>query len=223
MSNIGQIIREARKAKGLTQGELAKRAGVSQGTIGHIESGRNATSTRLIDIARALELHPRLLGLQPAGKGNDAGAVEVWDDQDDLAPDDERIWISRYDYHFSAGTGLIQWEVREKRALPFPREFFRERGIRPQDCKLLVVRGDSMEPWADDRNEIMVDTSDTRVRDGERYAIYFEDEPLVKQIFKEAGGALRLHSYNAKYPDKVIGAEKLEFVRIVGRVVYRSG
>ncbi|WP_244133261.1 S24 family peptidase [Burkholderia gladioli] len=157
-------------------------------------------------------------GRLPADMGN----VETWETREDLLGED-RVWIDRYDYHFSAGTGLIQWEVREKQAIPFNLAFFKAKGANPKDCKLLVVRGDSMEPWVEDRNVIMVDTSETRVKDGERYAIYFEDEPLVKQIFKEAGGALRLHSYNSKYPDKIINEEKLEFVKVVGKVIYRSG
>lgn len=157
--------------------------------------------------------------LLPAEKGN----VVTWEDEDDLPDDPERVWIDRFDYHFSAGSGLIQWEVREKHSLPFTKSFFKAKGARPKDCKLLMLRGDSMEPWAEDKNMIMVDTSSTRIMDGERYAIYFEDEPLVKQIFKEAGGGIVLHSYNPKYPDRLVIPEKLDFVHIVGRVIYRSG
>jgi phage repressor protein C with HTH and peptisase S24 domain len=157
--------------------------------------------------------------LLPSEKGN----VVVWEDEADLPDDPGRVWIDRFDYHFSAGSGLIQWEVREKHSLPFTKSFFKAKGARPKDCKLLMLRGDSMEPWADDKNMIMVDTSSTRIMDGEKYAIYFEDEPLVKQIFKEAGGGIVLHSYNPKYPDRVVTPDKLEFVHIVGRVIYRSG
>lgn len=157
--------------------------------------------------------------LLPPEKGN----VLAWDDESELPDDPERVWIDRYDYHFSAGSGLIQWEVREKHSLPFTKSFFKAKGARPKDCKLLMLRGDSMEPWAEDKNMIMVDTSATRIKDGEKYAIYFEDEPLVKQIFKEAGGGIRLHSYNPKYPDRLVTPDKLDFVHIVGHVIYRSG
>lgn len=160
-----------------------------------------------------------IAGLLPPEKGN----VIAWEEESDLPEDTERVWIDRYDYHFSAGTGLIQWEVREKHSLPFTKSFFKAKGARPKDCKLLMLRGDSMEPWAEDKNMIMVDTSSTRIMDGEKYAIYFEDEPLVKQIFKEAGGGIVLHSYNPKYPDRLVSPDKLDYVHIVGRVIYRSG
>ncbi|WP_244127747.1 S24 family peptidase [Burkholderia gladioli] len=158
----------------------------------------------------------------PGRLPSDQGNVETWDTRDDLDGED-RVWINRYDYHFSAGTGLIQWEVREKHALPFNLAFFKAKGANPKDCKLLVVRGDSMEPWVDDKNVIMVDTSCTHVKDGERYAIYFNDEPLVKQIFKQADGSLVLHSYNPAYPDKHVTKEMMQYVHIVGCVIYRSG
>lgn len=38
----------------LSQAQLAERAGVSQVTIQHLESGRNATSKKMVDIGRAL-------------------------------------------------------------------------------------------------------------------------------------------------------------------------
>jgi phage repressor protein C with HTH and peptisase S24 domain len=172
-----------------------------------------------VDLAVREKTQRVIAGLLPAEKGN----VFPWEEEADLPDDPERVWIDRFDYHFSAGSGLIQWEVREKHSLPFTRSFFKAKGARPKDCKLLMLRGDSMEPWAEDKNMIMVDTSSTRIMDGERYAIYFEDEPLVKQIFKEAGGAIRLHSYNAKYPDRLVTPDKLDYVHIVGRVIYRSG
>ncbi|MFY4712196.1 S24 family peptidase [Burkholderia glumae] len=153
-----------------------------------------------------------------------AGSVVAWEEPTDLPSDPDRVWIDRYDYFFSAGKGLIQWEVREKSALPFSMSFFRGVGSNPKDCKLLIVRGDSMEPFLFNRDTIMIDTAKLRIRDGAVYAIYFEDEPLVKRIHKQAGGGIVLNSYNsAKYPDKVIAPEQMEFVRIVGEVIHRSG
>lgn len=157
--------------------------------------------------------------LLPQDKGN----VVVWERPEDLEPDENRVWIDRYDYHFSAGTGLIQWEIREKKALPFDVGFFKALGSRPKDCKLLTVRGDSMEPFLFNRDMMMVDSTKVNVRDGQVYAIYFEDEPLVKQVFKQVGGGIMLHSYNGKYPDRIVPAESMELIKIVGEVIYRSG
>lgn len=43
------LIREARKRAGLTQAELAQRAGVPQSTVGRIESGARVPSTALTE------------------------------------------------------------------------------------------------------------------------------------------------------------------------------
>ncbi|WP_234775205.1 helix-turn-helix transcriptional regulator [Paraburkholderia tropica] len=154
---------------------------------------------------------------------DDAGNVIVWERPEDLEPDENRVWIDRYDYRFSAGTGVIQWEIRQKKALPFDMGFFRALGVRPQDCKLAQVHGRSMEPYLFHRDMMMLWTTFPNVRDGHIYAILFEDEPLVKQIFKEPNGALRLHSYNAEFPDRILAGEQLEALHIAGEVIYRSG
>jgi HTH-type transcriptional regulator/antitoxin HipB len=55
--NIGQILRAARKEMGLTQGELADRAGIWQRTVSNIET--NASGTKLdtiFDLLAALDL-----------------------------------------------------------------------------------------------------------------------------------------------------------------------
>ncbi|HEY6746335.1 MAG TPA: helix-turn-helix transcriptional regulator, partial [Mycobacteriales bacterium] len=62
MDDAGSVLRAARKAAGLTQAELARRAGVTQSVISAYEAGRRepsvATLSRLVDAAGAtLRLH----------------------------------------------------------------------------------------------------------------------------------------------------------------------
>ncbi|BAO88950.1 XRE family transcriptional regulator [Caballeronia cordobensis] len=240
MRTLADRLRECREEARLSQSELARRSGVSQSTVANIESGRNQGSKHLIPIAEALGVRVEWLNSGKAPKSRAAGPIEaspedrykipadqgnvsVWESDGDLDDGEERVWIGRYDYHFSAGTGLIQWEVREKKALPFNESFFKAIGARPGDCKLVTVRGDSMEPFLFDRDVFMIDESKTALRDGKIYAIYFEDEPLVKQIFKRPGGRLVLHSFNSTYPDVELTPGDMENFHIVGECVYRSG
>ena len=53
-------LRKLRKAKGLTQAQLAKKAGMSNGAIGNYESGKrkNIQYVAVFNIARALEVSP---------------------------------------------------------------------------------------------------------------------------------------------------------------------
>jgi predicted nucleotidyltransferase/DNA-binding XRE family transcriptional regulator len=57
VDNAGSVLRSARKAAGLTQAELARRAGVTQSVISAYEAGRRepsvATLSRLVDAAGA--------------------------------------------------------------------------------------------------------------------------------------------------------------------------
>ncbi|WP_257834982.1 S24 family peptidase [Burkholderia glumae] len=159
----------------------------------------------------------------PIDSDKETGRPIAWENPDDLEHDEDRVWMDQYDYRFSAGTGHIQWEVRKKKALPFDIGFFKALGVRPQDCRLARVHGRSMEPYLFNRDMMMICEAKTHVRDGQIYAVYFEDEALVKQIFKEPDGALRLHSYNPEFPDRIVSGEQLAGLQIVGEVIYRSG
>jgi phage repressor protein C with HTH and peptisase S24 domain len=234
MSTLSERLKQARLDAGLSQAELAKLLGAGQSTIASIENGRNQSSGRLVEIAQLLRVNPTWLA---SGQGPRQAApssavasrpdadpqIVVWETLSDLPPDENRVWIDRYDLMCSAGTGLIQWEIRQKQALPFTRDFFRAIGSKPEHCRLASARGNSMEPFLFDRDMIMIDVSKTSVRDGNVYAVRFEDETLVKQLFKQAGGALMLHSYNARYPDRIVPASDDTSFEVIGQVIYRSG
>ncbi len=54
--SFGEIVRNARKAKGLSQEELAEKAGLHRTYIGMIERGeKNLTLSNIFKIAQALE------------------------------------------------------------------------------------------------------------------------------------------------------------------------
>lgn len=55
--DIGSLLRNARKARGLTQHELASRAGVWQRTVSNIETGASgAKLDTIFDLLAALDL-----------------------------------------------------------------------------------------------------------------------------------------------------------------------
>jgi len=65
-TQFGAILRDLRTAKGLSQEELAFRAGMSVPYLSDLERGRsNPSLAMVIDLARALEMHPSeiLVGL----------------------------------------------------------------------------------------------------------------------------------------------------------------
>ena len=66
VNTLAERLTAAREAAGLTQGELAARAGVSQGTIGNAESGLRRQPRGLVAIAAALNVRPEWL---LSGKG----------------------------------------------------------------------------------------------------------------------------------------------------------
>ena len=58
---IRDRLRRLRKVAGFTQGQLAAKAQVSQGTIGNLESGVRGYGESIVDIARALNVTPDFL------------------------------------------------------------------------------------------------------------------------------------------------------------------
>jgi transcriptional regulator with XRE-family HTH domain len=62
MSTFGQRVREARLAAGLTQAQLAKKAGfAAQSSIGNMENGKRDGSSSVVTLSAVLNVDPKWL------------------------------------------------------------------------------------------------------------------------------------------------------------------
>ncbi|NYE70821.1 helix-turn-helix domain-containing protein [Microlunatus parietis] len=76
-----ELIQAVRRRKGLTQSQLARRAGTTQSAISRIERGvESPTVDRLADLLRAMGEHLDL----------GSTAIDPWADEEDLAADRRR-------------------------------------------------------------------------------------------------------------------------------------
>ncbi|MDC4974753.1 helix-turn-helix domain-containing protein [Acinetobacter baumannii] len=139
--------------------------------------------------------------------------------------DNGYIWIDVVEANFSCGTGeSIEFHfdvINEK--YPFPPSFFQRKMVDPKCLRLIKAKGDSMADYIHDQDLVGIDLSQTEIIDGEIYAVYFEGEGMIKQIFKEQGGALILHSFNEKYRDRTITEQNGLNFKVMGRQVWRAG
>jgi phage repressor protein C with HTH and peptisase S24 domain len=126
----------------------------------------------------------------------------------------------------SAGPGRYAWkqEVVDN-THAFRREWLKQKGLFKDQCRLITVKGDSMSPYLQDGDIVLVNMADRTVKSGEVYAIAVEDELRVKRLVKRTDGALEVKSDNPspQYPTEVLEGRKIERLNVIGRVVWRGG
>lgn len=230
-SGIEVIRRENTKKliadSGLTRREFADKSGINYGLLGHY-IGKNPSKAIGDENAQKIEafFNKPLNWLDHEHDKNEdlleeiknSNTVQVTDDMDDM------VSIPIYDLYFCCGDGNGSCEFENiKGYRKLPPSFFKDRNIRPEDFKLVCASNGSMAPYINDKDEVGLNLASTEVQDGKVYAILLDGDRMFKQIFREAGGALRLHSFNAAYPDRLVTAENHSSLIIVGEQIYRAG
>jgi SOS-response transcriptional repressor LexA len=135
------------------------------------------------------------------------------------------IWIDVVEANFSCGTGEsieFHFDVINGK-FPFPPSFFQKKYVDPSCMRIIKAKGDSMADFIHDGDLVGIDISQTEIVDGGIYAVYFEGEGMIKQIFKEEGGKLSLHSLNPKYRDREVSEQNGLNFRVMGRQFWRAG
>lgn len=229
MKNLAERLTHARERKGLTQGALAKMAGVSQSTIGNLEAGLRNSARSILEIAAALDVDPAWLA---NGKGemsvepstpasgspfieDGAASVEGRPVRGGDRPD--TIAVPRVKLRLRAGVSNYETEpdMGDDGHELIPTAVIAQLQLNPASLLAVRVRGESMEPMLFEDDVVIIDRSDIKPISREVYAVNVDGESCVKQLIHK-GGQWYLYSLHEDHgPVNVKSAQ----VSIVGRVV----
>ncbi|MDX8121592.1 XRE family transcriptional regulator [Janthinobacterium sp. GMG2] len=200
MKTLAERLIWARSQKSLrdgndfTQVDLATRAGVSQGAIGHLESGRTSTSRSITSIAKALEVDPVWLA---EGKGDPFpvtwGAVPENVEKIGVVVaeegDPDFYQIPKVQLQLSAGITGFQTvpEIHDGSKVSVAKNWVDRNKYRPSALIALTVKGESMEPNLYPGDLVIVNTAQVEMVDGMVYAVNYEGEAVIKRLSRDMG------------------------------------
>lgn len=230
MSDVSERIYNRMQELGLKHKDLVEKTGASKGTVSTWTSGLNSpTGERLIKLADVLKTTPEWLLTGGSNAVITDKKIQVWEDGDPI-PEGFAIVEYLYDTYASAGGGYLNGDHMESKHLLFRTDTMTDCNVHADSARVIVVHGDSMWPELTDGQTIAVDTSATRVFNGEIYAINHNGEIKVKYLFNwndEGQGGLRVVSRNEdklRFPDEFYSPEKLESenIKIIGQYWWKS-
>ncbi|MDQ3203066.1 MAG: helix-turn-helix transcriptional regulator [Pseudomonadota bacterium] len=240
-------LKAARKKAGLTQVELAERAGIKQASISEIERGLTRSSGHLVRLAQICGVDPVWLSegtkfptaqwdavvsdtqpkyIPPELRSNASilGPIDVWDDDTPLDDDEVEIPFLK-EVELSAGSGRTAVQKSSTRKLRFGKVTLRNQGVQPDQAVCVTVHGNSMEPVLPDGSTVGVDMSSTTVKDGKMYAVNHDGQLRVKTLYRIPGGGIRMRSFNIdEHKDEEYTAQELsdKNIDVLGKVFWSS-
>lgn len=131
---------------------------------------------------------------------------------------DEFTLVPRLAVEASAGNGAVNDNEEVAEMLAFRRNWLYRMGISVVYARVILVRGDSMQPTLNNGDVVLVDTIVERIEDAGIYAIRVDDRLLVKRVLPRADGSLLLISENPIYPPEEIAASAVDDLDVIGRV-----
>lgn len=137
---------------------------------------------------------------------------------DGVSADNDLVKVPRFDATLAAGAGSWNDGRRKLDDIPFTRSFLLKRLGRTSAAGLSVLEatGDSMEPLIHDGDLVLVDETDTRIRDGV-FAFLLDDEARVKR-FRRTMSGVSISSDNPTYPEERLEGEDMGRLNVIGRI-----
>jgi phage repressor protein C with HTH and peptisase S24 domain len=133
----------------------------------------------------------------------------------------EYIYVPRYDVQASAGHGAINENEAILDHLAFKSDWVKNKlGVDGKTLALITASGDSMEPTIQEDDLLLLDTAVNEVQEDGIYCIKNEFNLQIKRIQRMMGKELVIKSDNPAYQPFTVGPDQLEFLEVVGRVVW---
>lgn len=211
---VGERIAARRAELGLSQTKLAKLAGLSQATIGKLESGISSGSSQLHKIARALQTTADYL----TGETDDPheGYIPV-PAKEDIASELGLVAVRELDLSLGMGATYLDVPVTET-IRHFPIEWLRLYTRASPDLLFFAQgMGDSMEPTIRDSDLILIDCSQTTLNISDKiWAISYAGLGAIKRLRARPDGGVDMDSDNQLVSN---GTAYDDEMHIIGRVV----
>lgn len=209
------------KSPVLTQADVGRRAGKTRAYISALLGQTRPFGERIArDLERSLHMPKGFLD-----QGEDPGleAVTTWNTPGDLAPGVYAM-VPRVSIRLSAGGGALVEREEDLPPLAFREDWLRKKNITSKSAlRICEVSGDSMSPYLENGDCVMIDTGQTEVRDLSVYAIRYGEELRIKRLSRRFDGGLIIRSDNQRYPEEQINATDASHIQILGLVIWRAG
>lgn len=124
------------------------------------------------------------------------------------------------DVYLSAGYGVEVVDERSETVVIDSQFLMSERGlsIKPKNCKMVRISGNSMFPEYHHGDRVIIDESDKNLTDGQIYAFRYDGQCYVKEI-NRAGNKIKCISVNKDYEPFFIERD-IDF-QVFGRILPR--
>ncbi len=214
LAMVGDRINARLSDLGMSQSELARRVGVSQGTIAQLVSGRSRSSSHLHKIASELRTTPAYL----AGETEDPNVGYVpTPSAETVAAELGLVAVRELDLTLGMGSTYLDVPVTET-IRHFPIEWLRLY-TRADPANLIFAQGvgDSMMPTLLDSDLLLIDCSQQSLNVSDKiWAVSYAGLGAVKRLRAKPDGGVDLLSDNTLVPNVTAYDGELH---ILGRVV----
>lgn len=238
---IADWVREARKAAELSQEglgvklalELGEERGYTKANISHWETRKHSPNLRQLMAISKITGRPLPQEVLVSIGGASQAASPAPAASDDNTPflsnalrvrigeEPDTIPVRRVKLKLRAGIAGYETEpdIEDGGVLHMPRRVIEKLGLVPHLLLAVTVSGCSMEPLLFEDDVVVINTADKKPADRELFAVNFNGEACVKQLWKD-GGQWYLRSLHPKFGPVNVRSGQCD---IVGRVIYQPG
>lgn len=195
--------------------ELSRLTAIPRRTLEYYLTGqREPKVARCVEIAKAVGVD---IGWLASGDGDKhRGTVAA-------SEESRYVYVPLYDAYCSGGHGSWNEGARVLTKLAFTAYSFRKKGLDPTRLSAIRVDGDSMLGLLNDGDTVLIDHGRNSLEGEAVYVIHLDDHLYAKRLQRQFDGSIHIISENKAYKDMVVPKERLNDLRIIGRVVWAGG